>query len=167
MPNVCLINHLRCEHQLFHPIQYVTDTYFRSRLLNGSIQFPVVWRGHSHYGRSMYIVTMYTIFQLALQMDPSYAEQIYLSGMMSINIDVLLACVSVRNFTRSENIVRIIDHISRMNYISGSSAGVTIHSCIQIFDEEIRDFNDHRFFNILENLNLLYDRSLRHQRRIR
>jgi hypothetical protein len=134
-----------------HPLSYIINKLTKRRLLAGHFQFPAVWIGDpDHTGVSPRImVTIDYIFKLALVFNPRFAEKIALSGIMDITINTLVICLSTPRCFTIDPILRMIESIAVLPELSRSTAGLTVHGCLDLYDDAVKVFDreDRQFFD--------------------
>lgn len=140
MPNVRTTPSRRLvDPQVYKPIFYITNGNLRYLLISGRLNFPLIWVGRTDNGNLERIrITPEYLFDLCLKRsDYAFAERIALSGIMNITIDTFISCLCVPECFNIEPIARMIHSIVLLEKLERSFLGITIHSCIDLYDEAV------------------------------
>jgi len=148
--------------KIYNVTSYVLNKYMCRLVLSGYFQFPITCVAPNYIGiPSIINITPKYLFELALKLNPIFAEKFALSGILGITINTLLSCLEVRGCLNIEPVANMIHSIAMLPTLSRSFAGVTIHSCIDLYDEAViycGKQDDIRCRETRENLQNLDDR---------
>ena len=153
----------RADPHVYKPIFYITNGNLRRLLISGRLDLPLIWVGRNNNGNLERIrITAKYLFELCLgRSDYVFAEKIALSGIMNITIDTFISCLSVPECFNIEPVARMIHSMILLEKLERSFLGITIHSCIDLYDKAVvlsGRFGDFYIEESRKNLKSLSDR---------
>lgn len=123
---------------VYHPVAYITRPILQRFILSGRARFPLNYMQQN--GRICAITPEYLFF-VALTVNPDFAESLVLSGIMDITTDTLVECLNVKNSLIIPPIRRMIDALAMLPRLEKSRAGITLFSCVDLYDDATKECN--------------------------